>query len=62
MRDGEPLFANRTLLDLAGYADLEDFRARDGVKAIFRGRDAARRSRPAARSSASRWWRRAIAC
>ena len=39
MRDGEALYANKTLLDLAGYADLADFRARDGLKAIFRGRD-----------------------
>ena len=37
-RDGEPLFANKTLLQLAGYANFDDFRARDGVKAIFRGR------------------------
>jgi PAS domain S-box-containing protein len=38
-RGGEPLYANKTLLDLVGYADLADFRARDGVKSIFRGRD-----------------------
>ena len=37
-RDGEPLFANKTLLQLAGYADFADFRARDGAKAIFKGR------------------------
>ncbi len=39
LRGGEALYANKTLLDLAGYRDLADFRARDGVKAIFRGRD-----------------------
>ena len=39
MRGGEALYLNRTLLDLVGYKDLEDFRARDGLKAIFRGRD-----------------------
>jgi PAS domain S-box-containing protein len=38
-RDGEALYANRTLLDLAGYADLAEFRARDGLNAMFRGRD-----------------------
>jgi signal transduction histidine kinase len=38
-RDGETLYANKTLLDVAGYLSLEDFRARDGLKAIFRGRD-----------------------
>ncbi len=38
-RDGEALYANRTLLDLTGYRDLADFRARDAVKSIFRGRD-----------------------
>ncbi len=39
VRGQEPLYANRTLLDLTGYADLDDFRARDGLAAIFRGRD-----------------------
>ncbi len=39
LRGDEALYANKTLLDLAGYADLADFRARDGLKAIFRGRD-----------------------
>ncbi|MCA0399187.1 MAG: PAS domain S-box protein [Proteobacteria bacterium] len=36
MRDSETLFANRTLLELAGYADLATFIAEEGGKAIFR--------------------------
>jgi signal transduction histidine kinase len=39
IRDSETLFANKTLIELAGYRDLADFRARDGLAAIFRGRD-----------------------
>ncbi len=39
VRDGETLFANKTLLDVAGYPSLENFRDRDGLKTIFRGRD-----------------------
>ena len=39
VRDGETLFANKTLLDVAGYVSLEDFRIREGLKTIFRGRD-----------------------
>ncbi len=39
LRGGETLYANKTLLDLVGYRDLADFRAHDGVRAIFRGRD-----------------------
>ncbi|HXT07020.1 MAG TPA: ATP-binding protein [Roseiarcus sp.] len=39
LRDGEALYANRTLLDLVGFRDFGDFRAREGLKAIFRGRD-----------------------
>ena len=39
LRDGEALYANRTLLDLAGFEDFADFRAREGLKSIFRGRD-----------------------
>jgi PAS domain S-box-containing protein len=39
LRDGEAQYANRTLLDLVGFRDFEDFRAREGLKAIFRGRD-----------------------
>jgi PAS domain S-box-containing protein len=38
-RGGEALYANRTLLDLTGYADLDDFRDREGLKTIFRGRE-----------------------
>ena len=38
-REGRTLFANKTLLDVAGYVTLDDFQARDGLKAIFRGRD-----------------------
>jgi PAS domain S-box-containing protein len=40
LRGGEPLYLNRTLLDLAGYRDLGEFRAADGLKRMFRGRDA----------------------
>ena len=40
LRGGEPLYLNRTLLDLAGYRDLAEFRAADGLKHMFRGRDA----------------------
>ena len=40
LRRGEPLYLNRTLLDLAGYHDLGEFRAADGLKRMFRGRDA----------------------
>ena len=39
LRDGEPLYLNRTMLDLAGYRDLEAFRAADGLTHMFRGRD-----------------------
>ena len=37
---GEPVYLNRTLLELAGYRDLGEFRAADGLKKMFRGRDA----------------------
>jgi len=40
LRAGEPLYLNRTLLELAGYHDLSEFRAADGLKRMFRGRDA----------------------
>ncbi|MCA3627072.1 MAG: PAS domain-containing protein [Methylobacterium sp.] len=36
LRGDAALFANRTLLDLTGYADLAQFRAEDGTRAIFR--------------------------
>ncbi len=36
LRGDEPLFANRTLLDLTGYPDLQTFIATDGARAIFR--------------------------
>jgi PAS domain S-box-containing protein len=39
LRGGEPLYLNRTLLDLAGYHDLGEFRAADGLNRMFRGRD-----------------------
>ena len=39
MRAGEAVYLNQTLLDLVGYANLDEFRARDGLKHIFRGRD-----------------------
>jgi PAS domain S-box-containing protein len=40
LRGGEPLYLNRTLLELVGYSDLAEFRAADGLKRMFRGRDA----------------------
>ena len=40
LRGGEPLYLNRTLLDLAGYHDLDEFRVADGLNHMFRGRDA----------------------
>ena len=40
LRGGEPLYLNRTLLDLAGYRDLAEFRAADGLTRMFSGRDA----------------------
>ena len=40
LRAGEPLYLNRTLLELAGCSDLAEFRAADGLKRMFRGRDA----------------------
>ncbi len=36
LRGEEPLYANRTLLDLTGYADLAEFIARDGGRMLFR--------------------------
>jgi PAS domain S-box-containing protein len=40
LRDGEPIYLNRTLLALVGCRDLAEFRAADGLKRMFRGRDA----------------------
>jgi PAS domain S-box-containing protein len=40
LRGGEPLYLNRTLLELAGYRDLAEFRAANGLNRMFRGRDA----------------------
>jgi PAS domain S-box-containing protein len=40
LRGGEPLYLNQTMLDLAGYRDLADLRAADGLAHMFRGRDA----------------------
>jgi PAS domain S-box-containing protein len=42
LRGGEAIYLNRTLLDLIGFADIEEFRAADGLEHIFRGRDPAR--------------------
>ncbi len=39
IRGHEALYANRTLLDLTGFKDIEDFRRREGLSKIFRGRD-----------------------
>ncbi len=39
LRGGEPLYLNQTMLDLAGYRDLAEFRAADGLARMFRGRD-----------------------
>ncbi len=36
-RDGEPLYLNRTLLDLLGYPDLTQFRAASGLSVMFDG-------------------------
>jgi PAS domain S-box-containing protein len=36
-RGDEPLYLNRTLLDLLGYRDLEQFRAGSGLQRIFAG-------------------------
>ncbi|MBV9244297.1 MAG: PAS domain S-box protein, partial [Methylobacteriaceae bacterium] len=38
-RGGDALYLNRTLLDLLGYEDVEDFRNRGGLDRMFRGRD-----------------------
>jgi PAS domain S-box-containing protein len=40
LRGGEPLYLNHTLLELTGHRDLAEFRAADGLKRMFRGRDA----------------------
>jgi PAS domain S-box-containing protein len=40
LRGGEPLYLNRTLLELVGHRDVAEFRAADGLKRMFRGRDA----------------------
>ena len=40
LRGGEPLYLNRTMLDLVGYPDLAAFRAADALAHMFRGRDA----------------------
>ncbi len=37
-RDAQALFANRTLLDLLGYADAAQFMREDGLARMFRGR------------------------
>ena len=37
-RGGEPLYCNRTLLDLLGYRDFAEFRARSGLSRMFDGR------------------------
>jgi PAS domain S-box-containing protein len=42
LRGGEAIYLNRTLLDLVGFANIEEFRAADGLEQIFRGRDPAR--------------------
>jgi signal transduction histidine kinase len=38
LHDGEVLFANRALLDFAGYESLDAFRSSEGLKTMFRGR------------------------
>ena len=37
-RGGEAVYLNRTLLDLLGYRDLAQFRAKSGLSQIFKGR------------------------
>ena len=41
-RGNEPVYLNRTLLDIVGYRSLEAFRADRGLENIFRGRDPAK--------------------
>jgi len=41
LRGGEAVYLNRTLLDLVGFADMDEFRAADGLELILRGRDPA---------------------
>ena len=55
-RDGEALFANKTLLDLTGFSISKIFAPATACKAIFRGRDAAgaRAGRRGRRRSAGR--------
>ena len=38
-RDGRALYANRALLDLAGYRDFEEFQAANAFSSMFRDRD-----------------------
>jgi PAS domain S-box-containing protein len=42
LRGGEAIYLNRTLLDLVGFANIEEFRAADGLERIFKGGDPAR--------------------
>ena len=55
LRGGEPLYLNRTLLDLAGYRDLAEFRAADGLTPLFRGRDAQTLAEDRTRAARCRW-------
>src|SRR6202012_2927930 len=41
LRGGEVTFLNRTLLDLVGFANIEEFRAAGGLELIFRNGDPA---------------------
>jgi len=41
VQDGEPVFANRMLLELAGYPDLATLRSEGGLSQLFGPRDAA---------------------
>ncbi len=38
-RDGQALYANRTLLELIGYRDFAEFQAANALSRMFRGRD-----------------------
>ena len=46
-RGGVPAFANKTLLDMLGFENIEDFHKSGGVERMFRGRDPGALSRDA---------------
>ncbi len=46
-RGGVPAYANKTLLDLLGYASIDDLHSSGGIERMFRGRDPGALSRDA---------------